>query len=69
MAPPFPMGPYKVRATGLGGTAVGSPVWGTNAASPIKNREEGGVLALGGRQSSNKSQKSTASWWKQYGGC
>ncbi len=35
MAPPLPMGPCKACAIGLGGAAVGSPVWGANA-SPIK---------------------------------
>ncbi len=50
IAPPLPMGPCKVRPIGLGGAAVGSPVWGTNEASPIKNREEGRSLALGGCQ-------------------
>jgi hypothetical protein len=69
MAPPLPMGPYKARAIGLGGAAVGSPVWGTNTASPIKNKEEGGALALGGCRSSKKSQQSTASRQKRYGGC
>jgi hypothetical protein len=39
------------HAIGFGGTAVSSPVWGANT-SPIKNGEEGGALALGGRQSS-----------------
>jgi hypothetical protein len=29
---------------------VGSPVWGTNTASPIKNREEEGALAFGGHR-------------------
>ncbi len=69
MAPPLPMGPCKACTIGLGSAAVGSPVWGTKAASPIKNREDGRVLALGGRQSSKKSQQSTASRQKQYGGC
>jgi len=28
MAPPLPMVPCKARTIGLGGAAVGSPVWG-----------------------------------------
>ena len=47
MALPLPIGLGKACAIGLGGAAVGSLVWGANA-SPIKNKEEGGVLALGG---------------------
>ncbi len=50
MVPLLPIGTRKVRTIGLGGAAVGSPIWGANA-SPIKNREEGGALALGGCQS------------------
>jgi hypothetical protein len=52
MVPLTPIGSCTAHAIGFGGGAVSSPVWGTNA-SPIKNREEGGALALGGRQSSN----------------
>ncbi len=51
MALLLPIGSRKARAIQFGSTAVSSPVWGANA-SPIKNREEGGALALGGRQSS-----------------
>ncbi len=51
MAPLLPIGSRKAHTIGFGGTAVSSPVWGANA-SPIKNREEGVALALGGRQSS-----------------
>jgi len=50
MAPPLPMVPCKARAIGLGGAAVGSPVWGAQTQPPSKNRERGGALALGGRR-------------------
>ena len=50
MAPPLPMGPCKERAIGLGGDAVGLLVLGAKT-QPIKNREGGGVLALGGCRS------------------
>ncbi len=50
MAPLLPIGTRKVCAIEFGVTAVGSTIWGANA-SPIKNREEGGALALGGHQS------------------
>ncbi len=53
MAPPLPMVPCKARAIGLGSAAVGSLVWGI-AMQPIKNREGGGVLALGGRRFVNR---------------
>jgi hypothetical protein len=46
----LPVGSCKACAIGFGGATFGSHVWGTNASS-IKNREEGGALALGGRQS------------------
>ncbi len=45
------IGSCKLRAIGFCGASAGSPVWGANA-SPIKNREEGGALALGSHQSS-----------------
>jgi hypothetical protein len=48
MAPPLPIGLRKAHVIGLGGTTVGSLVWGTNA-SLIKNREEDGAMALGDR--------------------
>jgi hypothetical protein len=50
MVPLLPIGSRKALAIGFGSATVGSHVWGTNA-SPIKNREEGGALALGCRQS------------------
>jgi hypothetical protein len=50
MVPLLPIGSRKVHAIKFGGTAVSSPVCGTNV-SPIKNREEVKALALGGRQS------------------
>ncbi len=53
MVPLLPIGSRKACAIGFGGATVGSHVWGANA-SPIKNREEGGALALGGRQSIKK---------------
>jgi hypothetical protein len=49
MVPPLPISWIKVWAIGFGSTMVGSLVWGANA-SPIKNREEGRALALGGRR-------------------
>jgi hypothetical protein len=54
MAPPLPMVPCKVHAIGLGGAAVGSLVWGVSQRNPSKNREGGGVLALGGRRFVNR---------------
>jgi hypothetical protein len=51
MALLLPIGSRKGRIIGFGSTAVGSPVWGANR-NPIKNREEGGTLALGGCLSS-----------------
>jgi hypothetical protein len=50
MPPLLPLGTRKAHTVGFGGTAVGSPVWSTNA-SPIKISEEDGALALGGGQS------------------
>ncbi len=47
MVPLLPIGSRKARAIRFGGAAAASHVWGANA-SPIKNREEGGALALGG---------------------
>ncbi len=63
MAPPLPIeqlrkldnllflprpGLHKAHAAGLGGAAVGSTLFGVPPRASSKNREEGGVLTLGG---------------------
>ena len=49
MALPLPISWLKECAIGFDSAMVGSLVWGANA-SPIKNREEGRALAIGGRR-------------------
>ena len=53
MAPPLPNTMRRPRAVGLGFAVVGSLVWGV-ATQPIKNREGGKVVALGGRRVVNR---------------
>jgi len=53
MVPPLPNTMRRPRAIGLAFAVVGSLVWGV-AMQPIKNREGGEVLALGGRRFANR---------------
>jgi hypothetical protein len=64
MALLLPMGSCKARAIGLGGAAVGSPVWSANT-SPIKLLRGRQGLGLRWPPINQDTQQSTQSWRKR----